>query len=176
MIGPTNRCNSTIDCLLVFLDSVTMPRHQTGTSGRTVISFCFVFLYSQRWWSKWHHEYPEWRDEHYRFDSQFPVMRRTTFNAGVTKPAYKASLDKPEWRQDYHRQGSTVSETVRALSLNRAHWTRRNPDTYQFTNAMTSTQYQRPVTTVYGPLLRGEVYGVPTQHNRHGFMPAHDFP
>jgi hypothetical protein len=131
--------------------------------------------FCQKWWSKWHFDHPEWRDEHYRIDSRFPVMRRTEFQTGVTRPAYYPSYEKPACRQDYMRQGSTVSEATRALALNRVHWKGKDPYTYQFTNQMTSTQYKRPVTSVYGPMLRDEVYGLRTQHNRHGFMPALDF-
>ena len=46
---------------------------------------------------------------------------------------------------------------------------------YQFSNAMTSTQYKKPVPGVCGPLKREQVYGVDTQHNRHGFMPFMDY-
>lgn len=127
----------------------------------------------QKWWSKWHYEHPEWREEHYRIDSRFPVMRRTEFNIGVTRPPYRLSTEKPH--PEFLHQGTTISETKRALALNRTHWNGKDPYTYQFTNAMTSTQYKRPVTSVYGPMLREPVYGVRTMYNRHGFMPAQDF-
>lgn len=101
-------------------------------------------------------------------------MAKTDFNTGLSRPAYDLH-EKPFYLQEYLRQGSTLSETTRARALYREHWASKSPYTYQFSNAMTSTQYDRPVTSVYGPLYRQQVYGVQTQHNRHGFMPAFDF-
>lgn len=66
--------------------------------------------------------------------------------------------------------GTPESETARARGLNRAYWTTKDKNLYQFSNAMTSTQYRKPVPNLYGPMLRERVYGVNTQHNQHGFM------
>ena len=72
-------------------------------------------------------------------------------------------------------QGLPESETVRARGLNQTHWALQDKNLYQFSNAMTSTQYKKPVTSVYGPMIREEVYGLNTQHSRHGFMPFNDY-
>jgi len=129
----------------------------------------------QKWWTKWHAEHPEWREEHYRADPRTPVMRWKEFQSGTMRPAYTASWEKPAWRQEYLRQGLPESETVRARGLNRTHWATNDKNVYQFSNAMTSTQYKKPVTSIYGPMLREEVYGVRTQRNRHGYMPSQDY-
>jgi len=119
---------------------------------------------------------PEWREEHYRLDPKFPVMRRKEFWPGVERPAYHPWSDKSPVRPEFLRQGSTLSEATRAGALYRTHFNANDPlTTYQFTNAMTSTQNKRPVTSVYGPMLREPVYGLRASTNRHGFMPAHDF-
>ena len=129
----------------------------------------------QRWWDKWHWELPEWREEHYRIDSRFPVMRRKEFCPGVERPAYRPWSDKSPLRPEFLRRGSTVSEAKRALALNRTHFNPTDPLTYQFSNAMTTTQYRRPATSVYGPMLREPGYGLRTMTNRHGFISAQDF-
>ena len=87
----------------------------------------------------------------------------------------QASWNKPDWRQEYLRQGLPQTETVRARGINRTHWATKEKNLYQFSNNMTSTQYKKPVNGIYGPLLRERVYGVNSQHNRHGFMPAEDY-
>jgi len=118
---------------------------------------------------------PEWREEHYRLDGQFPVMRRKEFYAGVERPAHRPWSDKSPVRPEFLPRGGTVSEAKRAVALNRTHFDRKDPLTYQFSNAMTSTQYRRPVTSVYGPMLRQPVHGLRSMTNRHGFMPAYDY-
>jgi len=57
------------------------------------------------WWDKWHREYPEWREEHYRTDPRTPVMRWLEFQPGTTRPAYSASWNKPAWRQEVPQTG-----------------------------------------------------------------------
>ena len=84
-------------------------------------------------------------------------------------------MDKPAWRQEFRHQGVPETEATRAFALNRTHSYVAKKNLYPFSNAMTSTQYKKPVTSVYGPLLREEVYGLRTQLNRHGFMPSKDF-
>ena len=118
---------------------------------------------------------PEWREEHYRLDRQFPVMRRKEFYPGVERPAYHPWADKTPLRPEFLPRGDTVSETKRALALNRTHFNGRDDLTYQCTNAMTSMQYRRPVTGVYGPMMREPVHGLRAMTNRHGFMPANDY-
>eukprot|EP00918_Siedleckia_nematoides_P073017 GHVU01159419.1.p1 GENE.GHVU01159419.1~~GHVU01159419.1.p1 ORF type:complete len:194 (+),score=10.99 GHVU01159419.1:40-621(+) len=127
----------------------------------------------QKWWDKWHWQHPEWKEEHYRSDPMSPVMRKQAFQSGTMRPAYTASWNKP--RPDYHRQGLPETEATRARGLNRTHWAIKNKNVYQFSNAMTSTQYKKPVTSVYGPLLREKVYGVNSQHSKHGFMGFNDY-
>jgi len=102
-------------------------------------------------------------------------MRRKEFCPGVERPAFHPWSDKSPVRPEYLRQGSTVSEAKRAVALYRTHFNGKDPLTYQFSNEMTSSQYKRPTTSVYGPMLREPVYGLRTMNNRHGFMPAHDY-
>ena len=66
------------------------------------VRFCLIFV--QKWWTKWHAEHPEWREEHYRADPRTPVMRWKEFQSGTMRPAYTASWEKPAWRQEYLRQ------------------------------------------------------------------------
>ena len=131
--------------------------------------------FHQKWADKWHVEHPGWKEEHYRIDPRTPVMRWKEFQPGTLRPAYTASWDRPAWRQEYNRQGAPETEATRARGINRIHFATNDKNLYQFSNNMTSTQYKKPVTGVYGPLLRERVYGVNTQHNRHGFMPAQDY-
>ena len=72
-------------------------------------------------------------------------------------------------------QGLPVTEATRARGLNRIHVALNDDKLYQFSNNMTSTQYKKPVTSIYGSLLREQVYGVNTQRNKHGFMGFHDY-
>lgn len=129
----------------------------------------------QKWWGKWHCEHPEWREEHYRLDPRTPVMRQVEFQPGTTRPPYREKWDHPPWRQEYRREGVPETEATRARAMNRTHWAQAEKRLYQFSNAMTSTQYKKPATSVYGPMLRERVYGLNTQRNRHGFMPFEDF-
>lgn len=129
----------------------------------------------QKWWSKWHWDQPEWKEEHYRHDSRTPVMRKISFQPGTERPPYRESCGYPAWRQEYRCQGVPETEVTRARAINRTHWAKEEKRLYQFSNAMTSTQYKKPVTSAYGPLLREEVYGLKTQRNRHGFMPFQDY-
>ena len=76
--------------------------------------------------------------------------------------------------QDYLRQGLPGTETTRARGLHKIYTATGNELLYPHSNAMTSTQYQKPVPTIYGPMKRPNVYGVDTQHNRHGFMSFDD--
>ena len=144
------------------------------------VNVCFplnsvILILTQKWADKWHVVQPEWRDEHYRNDLRTPVMRCIEFQPGTLRAPYTASWDRPAWRQEYRRQGLPETEATRARGFNRIHWTLKDRNLYQFSNNMTSTQYQKPVTSVYGPLLREQVYGLNSQHNRHGFMPAQDY-
>ena len=102
-------------------------------------------------------------------------MRQVEFQPGTCRPAYKAAWEHPDWRQQYLRQGQPEAEAVRARAFNRTSWATKENNLYQFSNAMTSTQYKKPITSVWGPLLRQSVYGLNTQHNRHGFMPFDDY-
>ena len=120
-------------------------------------------------------EQPDWKEEHFRLDPIGPVMRKQGFQQGVTKPPYTASWDHPAWRQEYMRQGEPVTETKRAWAMNKTYWATKDKKLYPFSNAMTSTQYKKPVTSVYGPMLREKPYGLNYQHNKHGFMPCHDY-
>jgi len=150
------------------------PAYFRNTAAETFTAPCGKAAYST-WWSKWHHQHPEWHTEHYRTNSMTPVMRKIEFEAGTLKPAYTASWDHPDWRQQYLRQGVPESEAVRARAFNRTHWATKDKNLYQFSNAMTSTQYKKPVTSVWGPMLRESVYGLNTQHSRHGFMGFDDY-
>lgn len=103
-------------------------------------------------------------------------MRKNEFSLRVTKEPYKPPDDflksyKPD---NFLMRGNPISETLRARALNRVHWNNRGIEAYQFANAMTSTQYQRPVTSVYGPMQRERVYGLNMQQNRHGFRHSLD--
>ncbi|KAK2147638.1 hypothetical protein LSH36_543g00008 [Paralvinella palmiformis] len=129
----------------------------------------------QRWWDKWHIEHPDWKDEHYRTDPRTPVMRWRDFQPGTNRPAHIASWNKPPWRQEYRKQGLPVTEATRARGLNRIHVAVNDHKLYQFSNNMTSTQYKKPVTSIYGPLMRENVFGVNTQRNKHGFMGFQDY-
>jgi len=93
----------------------------------------------------------------------------------VERPAYRPWSDKSPTRPEFLRRGDTVSEAKRAVALNRTHFIGKDPLTYQFTNVMTSMQHKRPITSVYGPMLREPVHGLRAMNNRHGFMPAYDF-
>lgn len=101
-------------------------------------------------------------------------MRKIDHQSGIKYP-YRENPEKPPWRQEYHRQGMPETEAVRARAIYRTHFDTRDKKIYQWSNAMTSTQYKKPITSVYGPLLREKVYGVKTAYNRHGFMPALDY-
>ena len=72
-------------------------------------------------------------------------------------------------------QGVPATETVRARGLEKVHNAYNDEKVYQWSNAMTSTQYKKPVPGIYGPLKRQQVYGVDTQRNKHGFMPFTDY-
>jgi len=131
----------------------------------------------QRWWEKWAPTSPpEWKEEYNRsVDPRTPVLRKEHFQTGVTLPPYREKMEKPAWRQEFRRQGVPETEATRAFALNRTHSYTANKNLYPFSIAITLTQYKKPVTAVYGPLLREEVYGVKTQLNRHGFMPCKDY-
>lgn len=101
-------------------------------------------------------------------------MRKADHQSGLKYP-YRASPEKPLWRQEYLRNGVPETEAVRARAIYRTHFDTQDKNLYQWSNAMTSTQYKKPVPSVYGPVLRESVYGVKTAQNRHGFMPAMDY-
>ncbi len=103
------------------------------------------------------------------------MLRWSDVQPGTNRPPYRASTDKPHWRREYRKQGEPEAEATRALGINRIHQARGDKNLYQFSNNMVSTQYQKPVPSIYGPLRRENVYGVNTQRNRHGFMPAQDY-
>lgn len=75
----------------------------------------------------------------------------------------------------WNRQGQPPTEAKRAFGMKRMGETYGAKNLYEFSNAMTSTQYKKPIPNIYGPLLRDEVYGVRHQHNYHGFMPFDDY-
>ena len=133
-------------------------------------------LFLQKWWSKWHADYnADRKEEHYRApDPRAPMMKKIGHEFGTLLPARLAPRDKPLWRAEYLRQGIPESEMARARGLRHAQSITFDKNVYQFSNAMTSTQYRKPVANLYGPMLRERVYGVNTQHNRHGFMNFQD--
>ncbi|KAK2191980.1 hypothetical protein NP493_41g02070 [Ridgeia piscesae] len=102
-------------------------------------------------------------------------MRKISFQSGTLRPTFVPSPEKPPWRQEYHRIETPVSQAVRARAFTRFNMIVQERNLYPFSNQMTSTQYKKPVTALYGPMLRDRVNGVNTQSNRHGFMPAQDF-
>ena len=134
-----------------------------------------TYISVQRWWDKWHREDPHWREDYYRIDPCTPVMRKIEHQHGTLKPSYLPSMEKPAWRQNYLRSGLPEAETTRMRGYNRTYWAEQAKDLYQFSNAMTSTQYRKPVPDVYGPMLRERVYGLNSQRNTHGFMTYSDY-
>ena len=160
--------NPICSCLMSYYLSYTIMHVLNFVGSRS--PFCL-----QRFEDKWHVVQPDWREEHYRMDSRLPVMRFSEFTNNTLRPAFVASKDHPQWRQQYWRLGDTESEETRARGIHRVHWAQKNHNLYQFSNNMTGTQMKKPVTACYGPMLREKVYGVNTQHNRHGFMPATDY-
>ena len=129
----------------------------------------------QRWWRNWTMECPEWRDEHYRADRRAPVMRKLDFETGRNRPDEQVAWQPPPWRDTYMRMGSTQSETVRGRGMRELTRVRAERERYATCSGMTGTQYEKPVTSIYGPLLRQPVYGLNSERNRHGFLPATDY-
>lgn len=131
----------------------------------------------QHWTDKWYDWAPPIRREEELpkvADRQEPCSRPWQYRPG-TSAIPKWSKENKDWPVDYKtfmRTGRPHSETTRARGIQRLGY--RDENLYPYSNMMTSN-YRRPVYSVYGPMLRSQVYGLAHQHNRHGNMPFEDY-
>ncbi|KAK3084337.1 hypothetical protein FSP39_011784 [Pinctada imbricata] len=131
----------------------------------------------QHWTDKWYDSgYPLLRREELPklSDRHEPCSQPWQYNIG-TSAVPKWTKEGKDWpiSKSYHIQGKPSTETTRARGINRL-TIPRDENLYPFSNFMTS-QYRRPVYSVYGHLQRDKVYGVTHQHNRHGYMSFEDY-
>ncbi|KAJ8312258.1 hypothetical protein KUTeg_009631 [Tegillarca granosa] len=131
----------------------------------------------QHWTDKWYDSgYPTLRREELPklTDRQEPCNQPWQYNVG-TSAVPKWTKDQKDWpiHPKYLVQGKPATETTRARGINRL-TIPREENLYPFSNFMTS-QYRRPVYSIYGHLQKDPVYGVTHQHNRHGNMPFEDY-
>ncbi|XP_041348135.1 uncharacterized protein LOC121367817 [Gigantopelta aegis] len=131
----------------------------------------------QHWTDKWYDSGdPIRREEELpkRVHLQEPCQRRWQYNPGTSAVSKWTRVGK-DWPVDhskYWTSGQPPAEVQRARGLYRL--STRDEKLYPFSNYMTS-QYRRPVYSIFGPIQKKETYGLTHQHNRHGFMPFEDF-
>lgn len=146
----------------------TVPEKFTQPKGRDSY---------QNWTDKWYDWAPPIRREEELpkiADRHEPCSRPWQYRPG-TSAIPKWTKEGKDWPVDYDkfmRSGRPHSETTRARGIQRLGY--RDDKLYPFSNMMTSN-YRRPVYSVYGPMLRRPVYGLEHQHTRHGNMPFEDY-
>ncbi|OWF48249.1 uncharacterized protein LOC110453315 [Mizuhopecten yessoensis] len=131
----------------------------------------------QHWTDKWYDNgYPtlQRRELPKRSDRHEPCSQPWQYNIG-TSAVSRWTKDGKDWpvSPQYLTQGRPPTEATRARGINRLSLPREE-NLYPFSNYMTS-QYRKPVYSVFGHLQRDKVYGVTHQHNRHGNMPFEDY-
>lgn len=130
----------------------------------------------QSWYDKWYDSgVPKLRREELPklVDRHEPCNQPWQYNVG-TSAIPRWTKEGKDWpiSKAYLNQGRPPTETTRARGINRLSIPKEE-NLYPFSNYMTS-QYRKPVYSIFGHLQRDKVYGVTHQHNRHGNMPFED--